>query len=369
MSVSPFLAAVNQIVDEKGISKEQVIETIEAAIAAAYRRDYGDPDWAVVAEFNLETAKFKVYRVFDVLEKEEEIEEPERELTLKEAKRLDKKATVGKQIKQKLEQKEDFGRIAAQTAKQVIIQRLREAERDVLFNEFKENEHKLLNGTVQQIEGKNVIINLGRINGVLIPKEQVPGEDYHVGKRLKVFVKEVADTGRGMQVIVSRSDQRLIEELFYKEVPEIAEGAVEIRAIAREAGSRTKIAIFTDVKGLDPVGSCVGQKGTRVHAIRAEIGDEMIDITIWDEDIDQFIINALSPASINKVKSDEKESHATVYVDEDQLSLAIGRSGQNVRLASKLTGYTIDVERSDGKSREKVEDKTKTEDKAPKKDK
>ena len=356
MSVSPFLAAVNQIVDEKGISKEQVIETIEAAISAAYRRDYGEAEWAVEADFDLTTAKFKVFRVYDVVESEEEIEEPERDLLLEDAKKIDKKAKVGEQIREELEQKEDFGRIAAQTAKQVIIQRLREAERDVLFNEFKENEHKLLNGTVQQVEGKNVIVNLGRINGALIPKEQIPGEDYHVGKRLKVFVKEVADTGRGMQVIVSRSDRRLIEELFRKEVPEIAEESVIIKEIAREAGSRTKIAIHTDVAGLDPVGSCVGQKGTRVHAVRAEIGDEMIDITIWDENIDQFIVNALSPAEINKVERDEKEHHATVFVDEDQLSLAIGRSGQNVRLASKLTGYTIDVERSDGKSREKVSD-------------
>jgi len=353
MSVSPFLAAVNQIVDEKGISKEQVIETIEAAISAAYRRDYGETEWAVEADFDLKTAKFKVYRVFDVVASEEELEDDERDLLLDDALKIDKKAKVGEQVRQELEQKEDFGRIAAQTAKQVIIQRLREAERDVLFNEFKENEHKLLNGTVQQVEGKNVIVNLGRINGALIPKEQIPGEEYHVGKRLKVFVKEVADTGRGMQVIVSRSDRRLIEELFKKEVPEIEDESVQIKSIAREAGSRTKIAIYTDVDGLDPVGSCVGQKGTRVHAVRAEIGDEMIDITIWDENIDQFIVNALSPAKINKVTRNEKEMHATVYVDEDQLSLAIGRSGQNVRLASKLTGYTIDVERSDGKSREK----------------
>lgn len=351
MSVSPFLAAVNQIVDEKGISKEQVIETIEAAIAAAYRRDYGEPTWNIQVKFNVKNATFGVTRVFEVVASEEEVEDPERQLTLAEAVKRSKKIKVGEEIVEELEPKEEFGRIAAQTAKQVIIQRLREAERDVLFEEFKKHEHELLNGTVQQTEGKNVIINLGKINGVLTPREQVPGEDYHVGKRVKVFAKEVADTGRGLQIIVSRADAQLISELFKKEVPEIAEGSVEIKAISREAGSRTKIAIYTEVEGLDPVGSCVGQRGTRVQAILAEVGDEKIDITVWDADPDQFIINALSPAVIERVERDDAKRHAIVYVNEDQLSLAIGRGGQNVRLASKITGYTIDVERADGVAR------------------
>lgn len=351
MSVSPFLAAVNQIVDEKGISKEQVIETIEAAIAAAYRRDYGEPTWNIQVKFNVKNATFGVTRVFEVVESEEEVEDPERQLTLAEAVKRSKKIKVGEEIIEELESKEEFGRIAAQTAKQVIIQRLREAERDVLFEEFKKHEHELLNGTVQQTEGKNVIINLGKINGVLTPREQVPGEDYHVGKRIKVFAKEVADTGRGLQIIVSRADSQLISELFKKEVPEIADGSVEIKAISREAGSRTKIAIYTEVEGLDPVGSCVGQRGTRVQAILAEVGDEKIDITVWDADLDQFIINALSPAVIERVERDDTKKHAIVYVNEDQLSLAIGRGGQNVRLASKITGYTIDVERADGVAR------------------
>lgn len=360
MAVSPFMAAINQVCDEKGLSQEQVIATIEAAIAAAYRRDFAKPSHQIEVKFSLKTSTFKVYRTYDVVAKEEDIEDRAREITIDEAIKIDKEAEVGKELRQELEAHNDFGRIAAQTAKQVIIQRLREAERDVLFEEFKKHESELMNGTVQQVEGRNVIVNLGKINGIMTLREQAKGEEYHIGKRLKVYVKEVADIGRGLQVIVSRSDAQLISALFEKEVPEIEDGSVEIKAIAREAGSRTKIAIYTEVDGLDPIGSCVGQKGTRVQAIRSEIGEEMIDITIWDENVDQFIVNALSPAEIVRVERDEDSKHAIVYVDEDQLSLAIGRSGQNVRLASKLTGYALDIERADGKSRDddkKVEEK------------
>lgn len=356
MSVSPFMAAINQVVDEKGLTQEQVIETIEAAIAAAYRRDYAKPDHHIEVKFNVVDASFKVYRVYDVVNSEEEITERARELTLDAAKKINPKAAVGEQVREELPHQAEFGRIAAQTAKQVIIQRLREAERDVLFNEFKDHELELMVGTVQQVDGKNVVINLGKINGIMIPREQVPVEEYHIGQRLKVLVKEVADTGRGLQVIVSRSDPRLISALFKKEVPEIDEGAVEIKAVAREAGSRTKIAIHTDVEGLDPVGSCVGQRGTRVQAILAEVGEEKIDITIWDDNPDQFIVNALSPAQVARVERHEEEKHAIVFVEEDQLSLAIGRAGQNVRLASKLTGYTLDVERADGVARTRKTD-------------
>ena len=350
------MAAINQVVDEKGLTQEQVIETIEAAIAAAYRRDYAKPDHHIEVKFNVVDASFTVYRAYTVVATEEEITERARELTLEDAKKIDKKAEVGGEVREELPHQADFGRIAAQTAKQVIIQRLREAERDVLFNEFKEHELELLVGTIQQVEGKNVVVNLGKINGIMIPREQVPTEEYHVGQRLKVLVKEVADTGRGLQVIVSRSDPRLISALFKKEVPEIDEGAVEIKAVAREAGSRTKIAIHTDVEGLDPVGSCVGQRGTRVQAVLAEVGEEKIDITIWDENPDRFIVNALSPAQIARVERREEDKHAVVFVEEDQLSLAIGRAGQNVRLASKLTGYTLDVERADGVARTRKTD-------------
>jgi len=360
------MAAINQVCDEKGLSQEQVIATIEAAIAAAYRRDFAKPSHHIEVKFNVKDSSFKVYRLYEVVAKEEDVEDRARELTLDEALKIDSQAKVGEEISEKLEPHNDFGRIAAQTAKQVIIQRLREAERDVLFEEFKKHENKILVGHVQQIEGRNIIVNLGKINGIMTPREQTKGEEYHAGQRLKVLVKEVADIGRGLQVIVSRSDAGLIAELFKKEVPEIEEGAVEIKTIAREAGSRTKIAIYTEVEGLDPIGSCVGQKGTRVQAIRSEIGEEMIDITIWDENTDQFIVNALSPAEVVRVERNEKDKHAIVYVDEDQLSLAIGRSGQNVRLASKLTGYALDVERADGKSRHEDKDDKKTDESSSK---
>ena len=356
MSVSPFMAAINQVVDEKGLTQEQVIETIEAAIAAAYRRDYAKPDHHIEVKFNVNDATFAVFRLYDVVAKEEDITDRAREITLEDAKKIEKKAAVGETIKEKLPQHEEFGRIAAQTAKQVIIQRLREAERDVLFTEFKNHELEIMVGTVQQVDDRSVVVNLGKINGIMTPREQISTEGYHIGQRLKVLVKEVADTGRGLQVIVSRSDPRLISELFKKEVPEIEEGSVVIKAIAREAGSRTKIAIHTDVEGLDPVGSCVGQRGTRVQAILAEVGEEKIDITIWDENPDQFIVNALSPAQISRVERNEAEKHAVVFVDEDQLSLAIGRAGQNVRLASKITGYALDVERADGVARTRKTD-------------
>jgi N utilization substance protein A len=349
------MAAVNQICDEKGLTKDQVIETIEAALAAAYRRDFGHPDQEIRVDFDPEKSTWRIFRQWETVATEEELENKHAQLLLADAQKIKKGAKVAEIVELEQEAPEEFGRIAAQTAKQVVIQRLREAERDVLFDEFKKYEAQVLVGHVQQLEGPNVVVNLGKINGFMPPREQSQGEEYHVGQRIKVFVKEVAETGRGLSVIVSRTDNRLIAELFKKEVPEIADGMIEIKALAREAGSRTKIAIWTEVTGLDPVGSCVGQRGTRVQAILSEVGEEKIDITIWDENVSQFIVNALSPARIARVEKDDETMHATVYVDEDQLSLAIGRGGQNVRLASKLTGYAIDVERADGQERRRGE--------------
>lgn len=351
MSVSPFMAAVNQICDEKGLTKEQVILTIEAALAAAYRRDFGHPDQEIRVDFDPEKSNWRIFRQWETVATEEEIENKHAQLLLADAHKIKKGAKVGEIVEVEQDAPEEFGRIAAQTAKQVVIQRLREAERDVLFEEFKKYENQVMVGNVQQMEGPNVVVNLGKINGFMPPREQSQNEEYHVGQRIKVFVKEVAETGRGLSVIVSRSDSRLIAELFKKEVPEIADGMIEIKALAREAGSRTKIAIWTAVPGLDPVGSCVGQRGTRVQAILSEVGEEKIDITIWDENVSQFIVNALSPARIARVERNDETMRAAVFVDEDQLSLAIGRGGQNVRLASKLTGYAIDVERADGQER------------------
>jgi N utilization substance protein A len=285
---------------------------------------------------------------------------------------FDKKAKVGDTITLPLEPHSDFGRIAAQTAKQVIIQRLREAERSILYDEFKEKESQLINGTVQQIENNNVIINLGKLNGIMPPLEQVNGERYYVGQRIRVYIKAVEDTAKGLSVVVSRSDAGLIKGLFALEVPEVNAGTVEIKNISREAGSRSKVAVFTNEEGLDAVGSCVGQRATRIQAILAEIGEEKIDIVPWEDNTSGYITSALAPAKIEKITLNEKESKATVYVPEDQLSLAIGKAGQNVRLASKLTGWSIDILNiseftEEKKPAKKAENKEKTKEEKPKK--
>jgi transcription termination/antitermination protein NusA len=351
MALSPFMAAIQQISAEKGIPEERVIDTVEAAIAAAYRRDYGNPGQNIRVKLQDkgegEGISFDVFQVFDIVETEEEVEEPERQMTLAQAHEHDKRLIVGDEYVTPLPYHDDFGRIAAQTAKQVIVQRIREAERDILYEEFKTKEHQLLTGQVQQIEMDTVIVNLGKINAVMPPREQIRGEYYSTGQRIRVFVKEVAESGRGPQIIVSRSDARFIKGLFAIEVPEIQADTVEIRAIAREAGSRTKMAVFSDNEAIDPVGSCVGQRGTRVQAVLNEIGDEKIDIILWDGDPETFIRNALSPAKVRALKLDVENQHAAVEVDHDQLSLAIGRGGQNVRLASKLSGFTIDIVRDE----------------------
>jgi N utilization substance protein A len=359
MAISPFSAAIQQICAEKGISEERVMETIEAAIAAAYRRDFGKPSQNIRVVLNPEDpTTFKVYQVYDILTEEEELDEPERQLTVEEAQEHRKDAQPGEEILVDLPFHDDFGRIAAQTAKQVIVQRLREAERDVLFEEFKEKESRLLNGSVQQIDGENIIVSLGKINGIMPPREQIRGEFYTPGQRIKVLVKEVAEGQRGPQIIVSRTDSRFISELFALEVPEIPAGTVEIKSIAREGGSRTKMAVTSENPAIDPVGSCVGQRGTRVQAVLAELGDEKIDIILWDDNSEQFIRNALSPAKVRSIKLDPTNRHAAVEVDSDQLSLAIGKGGQNVRLASKLSGYTLDIIRDEQPAQPKEEPDT-----------
>lgn len=347
MAISPFMAAIQQLALEKNIPEEKIFETVEAAIAAAYRRDYGQPEQHIRVHMNREHGGFEVFQVFDVVETAEEVEEPQRQITVEEARKDQGDLNVGDEYIISLPFHDDFGRIAAQTAKQVIVQRIREAEREILFEEFKTKENQLLTGSVQQMEGEAVIVSLGKVNAVMPPREQIRGEYYSTGQRLRVFVKEVAESGRGPQIIVTRSDARFIRELFALEVPEIQAGTVEIRAISREAGSRTKMAVWSDNDAIDPVGSCVGQRGTRVQAVLNEIGEEKIDIILWDENIEQFIRNALSPAKVRALHINEEEKHAKIEVDNDQLSLAIGRGGQNVRLASKLTGYTIDIIRDE----------------------
>lgn len=341
--VSPFMLAIEDICEEKGLDKSIILETVEAALAAAYRKDYGKAKQIIRAKLDPETGHADMFRIYDIIEDPEEIKEHEHELTLDEAREIDKNAEIGKEVIVPLPHQEEFGRIAAQTAKQVIIQRIREAERDLLFTEFKDKENKIVNATVSQIEGRNVIVSLGKVNGILYPSEQIQSERYHLGQRLKVQVKEVSQSVKGPQIIVSRSDENLIRGLFEIEVPEILAGTVEIKNIAREAGYRTKIAVIATEEKVDPVGSCVGQRGTRVQAVLDEIGLEKIDIVLWDEDVEQFIMNALSPAKTRQISISSKDNKATVYVDTDNLSLAIGKNGQNVRLASKLTSWGIDI--------------------------
>lgn len=344
MAISAFAAAINQLSDERGLPRDVIIDTIEAAVAAAYRKDYGHPEEQVKAKLDEESGEFKVWQMFDVVE---EPENTHAQLTPKEAKAYKAKAKVGDVIEIELEPHADFGRIAAQTAKQVISQRLREAEKEILFAEYKDKQGQLINGYVQQVEGPNVILNIGKLNGLMIASDQIPGQNYFPGQRLKVLVYTVEDTPRGPRVLVTRSSADFIAKLFELEVPEMAGGTVEIKAIAREAGVRTKMAVISTQAGLDPVGSCVGQRGTRVQAVLSEIGDEKIDIISWVETTEQLIANALSPAKIEKITLKKKDNMASVIVPDDQLSLAIGKNGQNVRLASKLTGWEIDIVKTD----------------------
>lgn len=339
-----FEKAVDQIIEEKGISKEDVISSIEAALASAFRKDYGEKGQNIEAEFDMASGSTKVFDVKEVVETEEEIEKPQRQITVEEAKKIDKKYEVGDEIRTDVTPDEiSFGRIAAQTAKQVITQRLREAERNVIFDTFKDKEKTVVTGTVQRVEHNTVFVDLGTAVAVLFPSEQIRDEHYSIGQRLKVYVMSVNTGPKGPEILVSRSHEEIVRKLFELEVPEIAAGSVEIKAVAREAGSRSKIAVIATEEDIDPVGACVGQRGSRVQTIIAELSGEKIDIIEWDPDAVKFITNALSPAKIISVKIDEENKHAIVEVMEDQLSLAIGKSGQNVRLAVKLTGWTIDV--------------------------
>lgn len=338
-----FMNAIEELCEEKGLNKEIVIDTVEAALAAAYRKDYGKAKQILRAKLDPITGKADMFRVYEVVDTEEEVKETEHQLTIDQAKKLDKKAVIGGEVVIPLPHEEEFGRIAAQTAKQVIIQRIREAEREMLFDEFKDKENHVVNANVQQIDGRNVIVSLGKANAFMYPGDQVREERYYVGQRLKVYVKEVAETARGPQILVSRSDEGLIRGIFELEVPEINAGTVEIKSTAREAGSRTKVAVIATEDKIDPVGSCVGQRGTRVQSVLDEIGEEKIDIVLWDENVEQFIANALSPAKTLEINISSKDNKAIVYVNKDNLSLAIGKGGQNVRLASKLTGWGIDI--------------------------
>ena len=363
MDFKQLAAAIRVIAEEKNLPEEQVQDIVQQALAAAWRRDYGDREQEVRVAMNLNTGEVTAYVTKEIVE---DVEDPHMQISLAQAKVMRKNAKLGETVE--LEQKvEDFGRVAAQTAKQVILQRLREAEREIVLAEFEDKIGSAVNGIVSRVEGRLVRVELGRAQGIMPVGEQIQGERYYPGQRLKLFLKDVEKGFRGPQLIVSRGCKEFVEQLFRSEVPEMENDAVEIKAIAREAGVRSKIAVSSNVQGVDPVGTFVGGHGTRINAVRDEIGNqEMIDIVVWDDDPATFIANAMKPANVDKVKIDKAGQKATVIVAEDQLSIAIGKSGQNVRLAGKLTGHELDVEGAQGKKEEVAEGDTEQETKEAK---
>jgi len=383
MDLKSFTSAIAQIAEERGILPEKVIETIEMAIAAAYKKEYGGKGQMIKCKLDSESGEAEFWLVKLVVDEsmiysEEELEKlkekkeekgpssaksstfalrasadksagkekirfnPEKDIMLEEAKKIKPKIKVGEELEVSLKPEKDYGRIAAQTAKQVILQKIKETERETIFEEYKTKEGEIVSGIVQRIEGRNVFLDIGRAIGILTKEEQVPGEFYRPGQRLKVYIVKVEQTSKGPVIFLSRAYPKLISKLFELEVPEISSGAVVIRSIAREAGFRTKIAVESKMEGVDPIGSAVGQRGTRVQAVINELGGEKIDIIEYSDDPEKYIANSLSPAKVLEVKRLPKNK-ALVIVPEDQLSLAIGKEGQNVRLAAKLTGWKIDV--------------------------
>lgn len=333
-------SAIGTIAEEKNLPQEVVQEVVEQALAAAYRRDYGDREQEIRVVMNLNTGDVTAFVTKQIVDK---VEDPKTEISVAEAQVRNKSAAVGEEIEVE-EKVETFGRVAAQTAKQVILQRLREAERDIIMNEYEDKIGTVINAIVARVEGRIVRVDLGKAQGIMPMSEQIQGERYYPGQRIKVFLKDVERGFRGPQLVVSRGNGEFIEWLFKAEVPEMENGAVEIKGIAREAGVRSKIAVASTVPGVDPVGTFVGGHGTRVNAVMSEVGEqEKIDIVVFDEDTATYIQNALSPTKVTKVKLDDATKKAVVIVPEDQLSIAIGKSGQNVRLASKLTGFEIDI--------------------------
>jgi transcription termination/antitermination protein NusA len=331
---------IRSIAEEKNLPEDSVKEVVEQALAAAYRKDFGDREQEIRVEMNLNAGTVDVYVTKDIVD---EVGDDRFEMTVAEAQKKRKTAKAGETIEVH-QSPESFGRVAAQTAKQVILQRLREAEREIIMNEYNDKIGTVINGIVSRVEGRLIRFELGKAQAIMPMSEQIQNERYHPGQRLKVYLKDVERGFRGPQLIVSRGSNEFLEWLFRAEVPEMESGAVEIKVMAREAGVRSKIAVASTVPGVDPVGTFVGGHGTRVNAVMSEVGEqEKIDIIVWDEDPKTFIQNALSPTEVAKVEIDEMNKKAVVRVPEDQLSIAIGKSGQNVRLASKLTGYELDI--------------------------
>jgi len=385
-----FASSIAQIAEEKGISYDAIIEVIETALAAAYKKDNDRKGENIRAKLDPETGEVKFWQVLEVVDKdmvysEEELEElrkkqeaeeegaekksfaeedkeekkirfnPKRHIMLEDAQKKKSKIKPGEELLIPLETADDYGRIAAQTAKQVILQRLKEAERNAVLEEFKSKEGEVVSGIVQRQEGSNVYFDIGKALGALTPAEQIPGETYKIGQRFRLYLKSVEATSKGPMIILSRAYPKFISKLFEIEVPEVSAGQVEIKSIAREPGFRTKVAVASTEEGVDPIGAMVGQRGTRVTAVINSLGGEKIDIIQWSDDPEEFISNALSPAKVSEVKIEEK-GKATAIVPEDQLSLAIGKGGQNVRLAAHLTGWKIDVKTETGREPVGVEE-------------
>lgn len=373
---SEISKAIQTLCDEKSLSYEVVMETIEAALAAAYRKDFGNKQQNIKVKFDPETGDIAAWDVktvvenidAEVLEKaqeeltarrekareegreltEEEVADlprfnPKTEMMLAEAKTTNKKVKIGEVLEIPLEISRDFGRMAAQTAKQVIIQKIREAERSMVYGSFKDQEGKMIVGTIQRVEGRKVLVDLGKITAILPADQQITREFYRPGSRMKFFVAAVNMTVRGPEIILSRNSTGMVEEIFRQEIPEIGDGSIEIKGIARDAGWRSKVAVFTEDSSIDPIGSCIGQRGGRINTIIEELGGEKLDVIKWSEDPASYIANALSPAKVLRAEINDDVKEADVYVVADQFSLAIGKSGQNVRLASQLTGWRIKV--------------------------
>lgn len=333
-----FINALSEIEKEKGISKDVIFDALESALISSYKKNFGASQ-NVEIKMNRDNGKIRVIAMKEVVE---EIENEYLEIDLEDAKNIDDKYQIGDIVNIEITPK-DFGRIAAQTAKQVVIQRIRDAERDVIYDEFIHRENEIITGLVQRVNKNNVFIDLGRTEGILPPIEQIEGEEYNQGDRLKLLILEVKNMPKGPQIVLSRSHPNLVKRLFELEVPEINDGVVDVYSISREAGSRTKIAVYSKDPNVDPLGSCVGFKGSRVKVIVEELKGEKIDIVIWSKEIGQFIGNSLSPSKVVKVITNEKEKSAVVVVPDYQLSLAIGKEGQNARLAAKLTNWRIDI--------------------------
>ena len=386
LDIKTFKSALEQLEEERKIPKEKILDAIEAAMAAAYKKDYGKKGQIIRSKFDLDTGKTDFFQVkivvdetiaiipppglplvkgeekgsseysfkesrasmdgarHDSAESDERVHfNAEHHILLEDAKKIKKGVELNDEVIFPLESKEDYGRIAAQTAKQVIIQKIREAERTSIIDEYGTKEGEIISGIVQKVERGNIFIDFNRATGILPAEEQIPGEYFDRGQRLRAYLYNVEDTPRGINLRLSRTHPKFIERLFAVEAPEIQNGVVEIKSVAREPGARSKIAVHSNDEHIDAVGSCVGQKGTRVNTITGELSGEKIDIIPWSEDPKVFVSNSLSPAKVISIEVDEKEHKATVEVADDQLSLAIGKGGQNVRLAAKLTGWRIDI--------------------------